>query len=201
MESNHVQTEGGKTMRNGQIDFTEGWRANTYRLRMGRRREMVRLTSRRDGDQPRTDWGLEDDEKWSDQLHGAKSNRVHPEDGQTTRSGQIDFTEGQRATTYKLKMGRRREKVRSPSEGWRAHIHPEDWYTTWNGQIDFTGDGEQPRTGWGWAGDAKWSDRPHGGMETNHVQTEEDDGQMTQKGQFDFTERCRPTTYKLTKNG
>src|SRR5260221_5323296 len=91
MEVNHVHPEDGKTTRKSQIDFTEGWRASTYRLRIDGRQERVRSTARRE------------------------SNHVHPEDGKTTRKGQIDFTEGWRATTYKLRMGRRRKKVRSTS--------------------------------------------------------------------------------------
>jgi len=39
MESNHAQAEDGKMTGKDQIDFTEGWRATTYTLRIGRRRE------------------------------------------------------------------------------------------------------------------------------------------------------------------
>jgi len=53
MEGMYVQPEEGKAMWKGQIDFTEGWRATTYILRMGRRRERIRSTSR-DGEKPWT---------------------------------------------------------------------------------------------------------------------------------------------------
>jgi len=94
MESNHIQTENGQMMRKGQIDFKDGWRANTYTLRIGRQRKMLRLTS----------WGM-------------KTNHVQTEDGQTMKNGQINFIERWGAITYRLGMSRRRERVRSTS--WR----------------------------------------------------------------------------------
>jgi len=195
-ESNHIQTEDGQAAGNGQIDFKEGRRATTYKLRMERRREMVRSTSWRDREQPRTGWRWADDGnsgrldrgKESNHVHtedgqmkgngqilhrGTESNHVQAEDGQTTGNGQVDLTDGRRATTYILRMGRRREMVRSTSGR----------------------DREQPRTGWGLVDDAKWSERLQGGIESKHVHAE--DGQMTRNGKNDFAEGWKTITHFL----
>src|SRR5258708_2111998 len=63
---------------------------------------------------------------------------VHPEDGKTTRKGQIDFTEGRSPCTSSLRMGRPKESVRSNGGMESIHVHPEDGKTTRKGQIDFT---------------------------------------------------------------
>jgi len=86
-------------MWNDQVDFTEGRRPTTYILRMGRRCEMVRSPSQKNGDQPLTGWGWQ--MMWNDQ---------------------VDFTERWRPTTYKLRMCGRQNMVRSTSRMENNHI-------------------------------------------------------------------------------
>ena len=128
IENNHIQTEGGQTMTNGQVDFTDGSRTGTYTLRMGRRpsnrridfTDGIRITTYKlrigrqremvtDGSRTITymlRWT--DNDKLSAHLHLYVEDHVQAKDGQTTTNGQFDFTDGSRTGTYILKKGKQR---------------------------------------------------------------------------------------------
>jgi len=138
IKNSHLHAENVQTRRNNQMDFTEASRTVTYILRICTQGEMIRWTSQKHQKQSLTRWECANKVNWSDRLHQKQSltfwecvdkvnwsdglhrsiqnSHLHPENVQTRRNGQMDFTEASRTVTYTLKMCRQREMVRWTSQ-------------------------------------------------------------------------------------
>jgi len=127
MENSHIPAEGADTSREGQVEFTKAWRTATYPLRVQKQAEKVRWNSQKHEEQPLTSWGCRNKQRRSSGIHRSMENsHLQAEDAETSREGQMDFTEAWRTATYILRVQKQAEKVR-----WTSQKHEEQPHTRW----------------------------------------------------------------------
>jgi len=127
IEKSHLHPEGADTSREDQVDFTEAWRTATYILRVQKQAEKVRWNSQKHEEQPLTSWGCRNKQRRSGGIHRSmKNSHLQAEDAETSREGQVDFTEAWRTATYRLRVQKQAEKVR-----WISQKHGEQPHTHW----------------------------------------------------------------------
>jgi len=141
---------------------------------MQKQAKKVGWTSQKHEEQPLTSWGCRNKQRRSGGIHRSiKNSHLHTEDAETSREGQVDFTEAWRTATYMLRVQKQAEKVR-----WTSQKH---W--------------EQPLTCWECKNKQRRSGEIHRSMENSHLQAEGAD--TSKEGQVDLTEALRTATYML----